>query len=44
MKCCWPVWNAVSSIVSKQTVTYNAASKKVPTKDNVFVDGTALTH
>ena len=36
--CCWPVCNHVSHIVSKSLVVYNAHSKLVPTKDNVFVD------
>jgi hypothetical protein len=39
MKTCWPVWNSVSVLVSKQVITYNAAPKKCPTKDMIFVDG-----
>jgi hypothetical protein len=39
MKTCWPVWNSVSVVVSKQVITYNAAPKKCPTKDMIFVDG-----
>lgn len=39
MKTCWPVWNTVSSLVSKQVITYNAVPKKCPTKDMIFVDG-----
>jgi len=38
MKTCWPVWNAVSALVSKQVITYNAVPKKCPTKDMVQVD------
>jgi hypothetical protein len=43
MKCCWPAWNSVTALVSKQVVTYNAAPKKCPTKDMVFVDGASPT-
>jgi len=38
MKLCWPVWSEVSAMVSKQVITYNAAPKRCPTRDNVFVN------
>lgn len=44
MKCCWPAWNSVTALVSKQVVTYNAAPKRCPSKDNVFVDGQPRHH
>ena len=39
MKVCWPVWNYVNAMVSKQAITYNAVPKNCPTKDNVMVNG-----
>jgi regulator of protease activity HflC (stomatin/prohibitin superfamily) len=38
MKTCWPVWRQVSALVSKQVITYNAAAKSCPTRDNIYVD------
>mmetsp|Transcript_45358 Transcript_45358/g.58141 ORF Transcript_45358/g.58141 Transcript_45358/m.58141 type:complete len:426 (-) Transcript_45358:216-1493(-) len=38
MKKCWPVWRTVSTLVSKQVITYNAVPKKCPTRDMIFVD------
>ena len=35
---CWWRWQQVAYVVSKQTVTYNAAAKDAPTKDSVFVN------
>ena len=35
---CWWRWQQVAFVVSKQTVTYNAAAKDAPTKDSVFVN------
>jgi len=35
---CWPAWNTISHIVSKQVFTFNAKPKSCPTRDAVFVD------
>ena len=35
---CWPAWQTVSHIVSKQVFTFNARPKSCPTRDAVFVD------
>ena len=38
MVVCWPIWNEVTAMVSKQVITYNAVPKSCPTKDMVMVD------
>lgn len=38
MIACWPVWNSVNAVISKQVITYNAVPKRCPTKDMVMVD------